>query len=140
MRTKKAGTAVTVVILLLVAACFIAADQIGIRVTLQEDRFSVKALFFSETVTYADLESVSTAADIDYGSRTVGSDTISIKTGTFRNSQFGTYQCAVVTAQKEVVVVRKHDGSCLVFNVKDGAAVSRLAEQLQQAISGRNGG
>lgn len=135
MRTKKAGAAFSIIILLLVAAYFIATDQTGIRVTLEEDRLSVKALSFSETVLYADIESISTASDIDYGTRTLGSDTISIKTGTFRAPRFGSYRCAVVSAQKEVIIVKKHDGNYLVFNTKDSGQLSLLAERLRQAVS-----
>ena len=134
MRTKKAGAAFSIIILLLVAAYFIATDQTGIRVTLEEDRFSVKALSFSETVLYADIESISTASDIDYGTRTLGSDTISIKTGTYRAPRFGSYRCAVVSAQKEVIIVKKHDGSYLVFNTKDSGRLSLLADRLRQAV------
>ncbi len=103
--------------------------------TLEEDRLSVKALSFSETVLYADIESISTASDIDYGTRTLGSDTISIKTGTFRAPRFGSYRCAVVSAQKEVIIVKKHDGSYLVFNTKDSGRLSLLADRLRQAVS-----
>ncbi|MEA5143455.1 MAG: PH domain-containing protein [Oscillibacter sp.] len=102
--------------------------------TLEEDRLSVKALSFSETVLYADIESISTASDIDYGTRTLGSDTISIKTGTFRAPRFGSYRCAVVSAQKEVIIVKKHDGSYLVFNTKDSGQLSLLADRLRQAV------
>ena len=137
MRTKRAGTVVSILILLLVAGYFIATDRVGIRVTLGEDSFSVKALSFSETVLYADIESVTTASHIDYGTRTLGSDTISVKTGTFRTPQFGSYRCAVVSAQKEVIVVKKYDGSYLVFNTKDSGQLSLLADKLQQAVSSR---
>ena len=135
MRTKKAGAAFSIIILLLVAAYFIATDQTGIRVTLEEDRFSVKALSFSETVLYADIESASTASDIDYGSRTLGSDTISIKTGTFRAPRFGSYRCSVVSTQKKIIIVKKHDGSYLVFNIKDSGQLSLLADRLRQTVS-----
>lgn len=122
------------IILLIVAILFVVMNIMGIKVTLNENQMVIQAPFFSETVEYGEIEQVEIQSDINYGSRSWGADFIGVKTGAFHNPQFNSYQCAVVSAQKEAIVIRKTDGHYLVFNVGDTEELHQIADELQLKI------
>lgn len=119
-------------VLLIVAIFFVAMNIMGIHVTLDEHQMAVQAPLFGEAVAYSEIEQVELQSDLNYGSRSWGSDFIGVKTGTFSNSQFNSYQCAVVSSQKEAIVIRKTDGQYLVFNVKNTEELHQIANELKQ--------
>lgn len=130
---KTIGLIVTVVVLLAVAALFIFGSASGIRAELTETALHVKGPMFEETVALSDIDSAELQQDVAYGSRTWGADFVSVKTGNFQNTAFGSYRCAVYSGPQSCIVVR-HTGGTLVFNLKTDGETQTFFHQLQAAL------
>lgn len=132
-RNNTVNLLVTLGVFLLVALVLIAGGLYGVRATFEDDALVVKAPLFEETVALGEIDSVELASHIAYGSRVGGSDFVRVKTGTFQNTAFGRYRCAVYTAPQTCIVV-KHGDRILVFNLKTDDATEAFFEQLQAAL------
>ena len=130
---KTIGLIVTVVVLLAVASLFIFGSASGIRAELTETALHVKGPMFEETVALSDIDSAELQQDVAYGSRTWGADFVSVKTGNFQNTAFGSYRCAVYSGPQSCIVVR-HTGGTLVFNLKTDGETQTFFHQLQAAL------
>ncbi len=136
MNQKKHSMKFTIIILAVVAVCFIVMNLIGIKAEPLESAVKISAPMFSQTVSYQDIADVQLRSDINYGTRTFGSDMIGIKTGTFRNTEFGEYQCAVYASVSECIVIQKASGDIIVFNSSTKEQTTEVFSTLQQKLSG----
>lgn len=121
----------TIAILIGLVFLFLLASKKGITAKAGETALEVRAPFFSETVPYNEVENIEMQSSITYGKRVFGSDFIIVKTGTFRNAAFGEYRCAVLSGQKKAVVLKKTDGSYLVFNMKSEEDLSAVVKEVK---------
>ncbi|NCC07539.1 MAG: hypothetical protein EOM30_05725 [Clostridia bacterium] len=128
MNAKKGSYIFTAVIFAAVAVFLLAGNLMGVSAAVSGDELTVKAMLFSESVKYSDIESAEIQSGISYGTRTFGSDFLGVKSGNFSNATFSNYKCAVYSSQKNAAVITKKDGSRLVFNVKD-------ADELENIVS-----
>ena len=131
--SKTVSTIVTIIVLIVVAAVFLYGGASGIRAELTEGALHVKGPMFEETVALSDIDSAELQQDVAYGSRTWGADFVSVKTGNFQNTAFGSYRCAVYSGPQSCIVVR-HTGGTLVFNLKTDGETQTFFHQLQAAL------
>ncbi len=124
----------TILILAVVGVLFVVATVIGTGVKTEDNQLTIKALFFSETIEYSDIASIELRTDIDYGTRVVGSDFIGAKSGAFSNKEFGKYRCAIVSSQKDAIVVKKTDGSYVVFNTKNNDELNNILNTVKSKM------
>lgn len=126
---------VTILILAGVAIVFTAATIIGTSVKVNNTEVTIKALFFSETIEYKDIADIEVRSDIDLGTRQFGSDFIGVKSGVFSNKEFGKYRCALLSSQRKAIVVKKKDGSYVVFNTKKSDELESLVNTIKSRMS-----
>jgi hypothetical protein len=126
---------ITILIFAVVALLFTIANVIGTSIRTDNTKVTVKALFFNETIEYKDIEDIEIRSDIDYGTRHAGSDFIWVKTGIFSNKEFGNYKCALFSSQKEAIVVKKKDGSYVVFNTKNSDELEDLVNTIKSRMA-----
>lgn len=125
---------ITILILAVLAILFTIANITGTSIKADNTKVTIKALFFKETIEYKDIADIKIRSDIDYGTRHIGSDFIWVKSGVFSNKEFGNYKCALFSSQKEAVVVKKKDGSYVVFNTKNSDELEDLVNTVKSRM------
>ena len=86
MKTKNI---ISIIILIVAAAILLAGSN---HIIFNEDSFTVKSGFATETVSYEGITEVEYRDVFDVGGRKVGSSTVKLLTGTFNNEEFGDYR------------------------------------------------
>lgn len=131
---KIAGAIITAAILLIVAAVFLYGNTRGIHAELAESALHVSGPMFQESVPLGSIAEVSLREDVAYGSRTWGTDFVGLQTGSFQNTAFGAYRCAVYAGTKCCIVVKTAEEGPLVFNLKTDELTRAFFERLQSAL------
>ena len=142
-RNKIFGLRDVIVCLVIVVVFLISKNGFGIGLgsygglapVLEETRFGITGLdgnthFFN----YADADSIELFDDLkslDIGEKVEGQENRQVKSGTYRNSEFGTYQLHVQTKLHNYIVVHMPDG-VLVFNLESDDTTKELHKYFNQ--------
>lgn len=126
-RYWKISAAVTVAILVFVAVMLFSGK---VETTFGDDSFTVRGSYYgSQTVSYADIDSLELRQDDVPGSRVFGVGSYRLLLGTFRNAEFGTYTRYTYYKPESCVVVRMGE-KVLVLSGKDKAETQEIYDQL----------
>ena len=126
-RYWKISAAVTVAILVFVAVMLFSGK---VETTFGDDSFTVRGSYYgSQTVSYADIESLELRQDDVPGSRVFGVGSYRLLLGTFRNEEFGTYTRYTYYKPESCIVVRMGE-KVLVLSGKDKAETQEIYDQL----------
>lgn len=131
-RYWKISAAVTAAILVFVAVMLFSGK---VETTLGDDSFTVRgSCYGSQTVSYADIDSLELRQDDDPGSRVFGVGSYRLLLGTFRNAEFGTYTRYTYYKPEACIVVRMGE-KVLVLSGKDKAETQEIYSQLLSRTS-----
>ena len=126
-RYWKISAAVTVAILVFVAVMLFSGK---VETTFGDDSFTVRGSYYgSQTVSYADIDSLELRQDDVPGSRVFGVGSYRLLLGTFRNEEFGTYTRYTYYKPESCIVVRMGE-KVLVLSGKDKAETQEIYDQL----------
>lgn len=126
-RYWKISAAVTVAILVFVAVMLFSGK---VETTFGDDSFTVRGSYYgSQTVSYADMDSLELRQDDVPGSRVFGVGSYRLLLGTFRNAEFGTYTRYTYYKPECCIVVRMGE-KVLVLSGKDKAETQEIYDQL----------
>ena len=107
-----------------------------VRLTLEENRYSLTFLFHEEGAQYADLEEVSLLDDAYSSERVKSYGGISKEYGTYKNQDYGEHFRLTFSENKHnYILLKRKDGSVTVFNQKTEKATSSLYEELLAKLS-----
>lgn len=131
-RYWKISAAVTAAILVFVAVMLFSGK---VETTFGDDSFTVRGSYYgSQTVSYADIDSVELRQDDVPGSRVFGVGSYRLLLGTFRNEEFGTYTRYTYYKPEACVVVRMGE-KILVLSGTDKAETQEIYSQLLSRTS-----
>lgn len=126
-RYWKISAAVTAAILVFVAVMLFSGK---VETTFGDDSFTVRGSYYgSQTVSYADIDSLELRQDDVPGSRVFGVGSYRLLLGTFRNAEFGTYTRYTYYKPESCIVVRMGE-KVLVLSGKDKAETQEIYDQL----------
>ena len=126
-RYWKISAAVTVAILVFVAVMLFSGK---VETAFGDDSFTVRGSYYgSQTVSYADIDSLELRQDDVPGSRVFGVGSYRLLLGTFRNAEFGTYTRYTYYKPEACVVVRMGE-KVLVLSGKDKTETQEIYDQL----------
>ena len=126
-RYWKISAAVTAAILVFVAVMLFSGK---VETTFGDDSFTVRGSYYgSQTVSYADIDSLELRQDDVPGSRVFGVGSYRLLLGTFRNEEFGTYTRYTYYKPESCIVVRMGE-KVLVLSGKDKAETQEIYDQL----------
>lgn len=126
-RYWKISAAVTAAILVFVAVMLFSGR---VETTFGDDSFTVRGSYYgSQTVSYADIDSLELRQDDVPGSRVFGVGSYRLLLGTFRNEEFGTYTRYTYYKPEACIVVRMGE-KVLVLSGKDKAETQEIYGQL----------
>lgn len=126
-RYWKISAAVTVAILVFVAVMLFSGK---VETAFGDDSFTVRGSYYgSQTVSYADIDSLELRQDDVPGSRLFGVGSYRLLLGTFRNAEFGTYTRYTYYKPEACIVVRMGE-KVLVLSGKDKAETQEIYDQL----------
>jgi hypothetical protein len=92
--------------------------DVSAEISDDEERLTVDAPMVDFTIKIDDIDSVAYRTEFNAGSRTNGFGTPVVNSGTFKNSEFGTYTLATLAKVNAFIVLEYNEGSKhLVFNV-----------------------
>ncbi|MBO6084675.1 MAG: hypothetical protein J6O90_06320, partial [Candidatus Methanomethylophilaceae archaeon] len=99
----------------------------SVDVELEEDCVHVKApLSIDWRLAYSDIDNVEYRPNLDRGERVAGYGGVSLESGTFRNSEFGSYQLASYIKCSPCIVVTMDNGKVYAFNQSDADSTYAL--------------
>lgn len=101
-----------------------------VEVTAGEDSVAIKAPMVSETVRYSDITEIRMDADFHHGTRISGYGGSSIHSGTFRNSDLGTYTLAAYSSCDACIVIHT-SGGYIAFNRETPEETSSLYDLIR---------
>ena len=131
-RYWKTSAAAAVAILVFVAVMLFSGK---VETTFGDDSFTVRGSYYgSQTLSYADVDSVELRQDDVPGSRLFGVDSYRLLLGTFRNAEFGTYTRYTYYKPESCIVVRMGE-KVLVLSGKDKAETQDIYSQLLSRTS-----
>lgn len=131
-RYWKISAAVTVAILVFVAVMLFSGK---VETTFGDDCFTVRGSYYgSQTVSYADIDSLELRQDAVPGSRVFGVGSYRLLLGTFRNEEFGTYTRYTYYKPESCIVVRMGE-KVLVLSGKGKAETQDIYSQLLSRTS-----
>ena len=108
----------------------------GIEYKFDNSSFSIhSSLWKDQTVAYADIESIELREYIDVGKRINGYGSGKLNLGTFRNSEFGTYQLYSYTECREFIVLQLKENTILVVSGEDEMSTDELYEEMSLRIN-----
>ncbi len=99
---------------------------VGIRVDAGAGYLTVKGPLYKEEIPYGDIVEVSLRDDVIIGKRMVGMVAIGCQAGGFKNGEFGAYHAAYYPKNELCIVVRRIQGTYLVFNARTAEATEAL--------------
>ena len=109
-----------------------------VKLTLNEDSYTLSFLFHKESADYADLEEFFLLDDTYTSERIKSYGGISKEFGTYRNELYGEHFRLTCSENKHnYILLKRKDGSITVFNLKSVAATEQLYEDLTKKLSER---
>ena len=136
MRRSGSNIALTIasIIAIAVFAFILAILFSSITIDIEEDSFTVKCLYHSETIRYEDVEKIELSYTYS-SSRVFSIGGISKALGYYKNDEYGShYRASYEENSHNYVIVTKKDGTVSVFNQKTEPATAELYETLSQKI------
>lgn len=131
-RYWKISAAVTAAILVFVVVMLFSGK---VETTFGDDSFTVRGSYYgSQTVSYADIDSLELRQDDVPGSRVFGVGSYRLLLGTFRNEDFGTYTRYTYYKPESCIVVRMGE-KVLVLSGKDKTETQDIYSQLLSRTS-----
>ena len=109
---------------------------VGIRVDIGAGYLTVKGPLYKEEIPYGDIVEVSLRDDVELGKRMVGMVAIGCQAGGYKNGEFGAYHAAYYPRNEVYIVVRRIQGTFLVFNARTAAATEELYYSLLKYTRG----
>jgi len=137
MRRNPSNAILTIVSIIVIAvfAFVLAILFSSITVDIDEDSFTVKCLYHTETIAYEDVANIELSYNYS-ASRVFSIGGISKALGTYKNDEYGKhYRISYEENTHNHIVVTKKDGSVTVFNQKTEPKTAELYEQLLAHIA-----
>ena len=108
-----------------------------IKLTLEEERYTLSFLFYKEGAAYAEVEQIALLDEDSYSSKRIKSyGGISKELGTYENDSYGKHVRLTYSENKyNFILLKRTDGSITVFNQKTKDATSALYEKLAEKFS-----
>ena len=127
-RHWKISAAVTAAILVFVAVMLFSGR---VETAFGDDSFTVRGSYYgSQTVSYADIDSLELRQDDVPGSRVFGVGSYRLLLGTFRNEEFGTYTRMTYYNPQSAIVLKTDTDKTYVLSGKDPAETAAIYRQL----------
>lgn len=130
------GVILTVIVLCISAGItlyvHLYAGSGSVEIALTEDSVSVDAPFCKVTVAYSEIETVELRTVLDRGKRTKGLSSSEMKSGNYKNEEFGDYLCATYTSSDVYIVIKRGNEKTVVLNQADNAATEALFRNIQE--------
>lgn len=133
-RRKLAIGLAILVIVVPVAIVAITLSAGHVSVSMDDDGISIDATMMDEDIAFEDISSVELRDDVSYGTRVGGYGGMSISSGYFTNSEFGTYRLAIHNDNPLCIVVHKTDGDVIVFNLADEDSTRAFYEEMLERL------
>jgi len=89
----------------------------GVKVEMGENDIVIGGTLSKKTISYSDITKLELRTELIKGTRTFGSDSIKTSSGSFKNTEFGSYKLYVYNAVSGYVVVYCGD-DVTVFNME----------------------
>ena len=105
-----------------------------IEIEFLDDQLHIKAPMVNKYLDYSDIDYAEIDPDFDKGSRIAGYATPSIRSGTYRNAEFGSYTLASYTKVDTCVFLQYH-GDYYAFNQSSDEATQEAYEMLKSKLS-----
>ncbi|KQM12184.1 hypothetical protein AOA80_03255 [Methanomassiliicoccales archaeon RumEn M1] len=117
------GVALAIIFLFVVPGGDVTAE-------LLDEGLKVDAPMVSELIPYEDIESIELREDLETGRRVAGFAGDNIRSGNYRNEEFGRYTLASYNAVPMYIVVY-HSGEVLAFNLETVESTQEVYDQLR---------
>ena len=117
------GVALAIIFLFVVPGGDVTAE-------LLDEGLKVDAPMVSELIPYEDIESIELREDLETGRRVAGFAGDNIRSGNYRNEEFGRYTLASYNAVPMYIVVY-HSGEVLAFNLETVESTKEVYDQLR---------
>lgn len=116
-KQQKLTLAIVSIAAVVILVAVMASGMLGASVDMEinDDRLEVKAPMLSMSIAFEDIDNISYLTDFDIGRRSFGYAGGDIYSGTFKNSQLGSYDLACYRSV-DVFIMVEHGGKYLVFN------------------------
>lgn len=121
------------VIVLLVVVAFIGATFLlsDVKVELTDESFTVRGFLCGQKETrYDDINVIEYRESFEAGSRSIGSETLKVRGGTFQNQEFGRYSLYEYKGVDAYIVIYGMDESVLVFNQPSEEETKEVYDQI----------
>ena len=108
-----------------------------IKLTLEEEQYTLSFLFYKEGAAYAEVQEIALLDEESYSSKRIKSyGGISKELGTYENDAYGKHVRMTYSENRHnFILLRRTDGSITVFNQKTKDATSALYEKLAEKLS-----
>ena len=132
-------SAVLIVIFCFVALGLAAALAIvfaPVKLSMEEESYTLTFLFHKESAAYADLEEVALLDETEYSSKKINSyGGISKDFGTYENEAYGRhFRLTFSENLHNYILLKRKDGSVTVFNLRTQEATEELYAELAKKI------
>lgn len=116
-KQQKYTVAIVAIAAVVILVAVMASGMLGASVDMEitDDHLEVKAPMLSMSIAFEDIDNITYLTDFDIGRRTFGYAGGDISSGTFKNSQLGSYDLACYRSV-DVFIMVEHGGKFLVFN------------------------
>ncbi|MDR2846149.1 MAG: hypothetical protein LBV63_02585 [Candidatus Methanoplasma sp.] len=125
-------TAVFVAVVLVAVAWFVTSGSVN--ASLDDNELHVNAPMVDYDVNYDNILYVDIVDSFSTGSRTNGFGGTNVSSGTFSNSEFGSYTLAIYNSVEKYIIVKQIDSSVLVFNIGSADSTKAFGQELQNKI------
>ncbi len=105
--------AVSAIVIIVVAILIMGSH---INITLTDDGINIDASMENEFILYTDIKDIEIRDSFDTGNKVMGYDVPGMKSGEFRNNEFGNYRLAIHSDIGKYIIIEKMDGKHTVFN------------------------
>lgn len=130
------GVILTVIVLLISGGItlyvHLYAGSGSVEVELAEASVFVEAPYCKVTIAYSEIETIELRTELDRGKRTKGLSSSEMKSGNYKNEEFGDYLCATYTSSDVYIVIKRGNEKTVVLNQTDNAATEALFRNIQE--------
>ena len=108
----------------------------SVNVKFQQEVMSINATDFEFHIAYEDIVSAELIGLPEFGTMEKGKDAASIKSGNWKNDDWGIYHLCVIPSVTNCVDVTLADGRHVVFNYKNEESTQGVHSMIQDYIGG----
>ena len=131
-KTKKITALAVFLLVLIIAVLFVLS--MGVSADVSDTKVKVTSFWYSEKISFSDIESVNIYTEFDYGERLSVIGFIGSYRGTYKNELLGEYECAANKDVDACIVVRLKSGEYYVFNSDDRATTSSVYNHIKARV------